>query len=525
MIYYRTIRPFPLSLFLFLSAALVLASCGKAVPREAEPNDSPTKAMEIRSGVPVEGYLGSYNDVDFYKILVAEPSVLDIQLSEVRGVNHSLKLWDGASPEPLKFVDDARKSSPERLCNFSFSKGYLYISVQHGEKDPKIANQENPYYLRVDVRKRKENEEMEPNDTPGAATEVLPGGEMKGFFSPAYNRMNQDREAPLREEDFFRFEVRLPGGNPLLLDMDLTPVPDVDSELHLFSPGMKKIISVNSRGVGAGESARGIGLSESGTWYVMVAARNYASNCDVPYVLTLSTREYDFSQEMEPNDDFATAGDVRGDLVIGRISSSEDRDFFLMKSDGAVKVVRIEAVPEAGLDVAFNVYDGEKNRLFEVNRGASGEREILPNAGGKGDLFVELFSRGNVPPGGASYTLSVSSRVHMPGFELEPNDSKKDSTAVSGDTITGYTSKSDDVDYYLLECRGRVKKRFTVNAVKGASLRVSVTDPLGYALRTVKVMGGTEKSFFEMIDQKGYLIVKSLGENYLEPYVIRMRNE
>jgi len=519
------VRSFPFPLFVVFIAMMALASCAKSVPRETEPNGDAMKAMEIRSGVAVEGFLGSYNDVDFYKIRVAEPSVIDVRLSAVRGINHSLKLWNGSSPEPLKFIDDARKSSPERMCNLSLSGGYLYISVQHGEKDPRIANTENHYLLNVDVRGRKGNEEMEPNDNPDTATETLLGGEVTGFFSPAYNRMSRDRENPLREEDFFRFEVLLPGGKPLLLDLDLTPVPDVDSEVQLFAPGMNKVLTANAQGTGAGESARGIGITVSGTWFVKVTARNYAANCDIPYILSLATREYDYSQEMEPNNDFPAAGIIQGEEIRGRISSPGDRDFFLVKSDGTVRVTRIEAVPGGDLDVAFNVYDAERDRLFEVNRGIGGEREILPNAGSRGDLYVEVLSRGGLPAGGADYTLAVSSRVRMPGFELEPNDSKKQATAVSGDVITGYTTKRDDVDYYLLESRGRVKKRFTVNAVKGSTLKVSVTDPLGYAVRTVKVMGGTEKSFYEMIDQKGYLIVKSLEESYLEPYMIRMRNE
>jgi hypothetical protein len=411
------------------------------------------------------------------------------------------------------------------MCNFQFGGGYLFISVQHGEKDAPTGNRENPYQLRVDLRSVAGGGESEPNDTPETATSVAVVGEVSGHYSPAINRLNKSEKNPGREEDWYSIDFRVQDGKPLLLDLELSPVPDIDSELCVYGPGLREIISVNGLGTGQGEALRGIGITESGIHYVMVAARNGMAACDIPYVLSIKTRDYDFSGEMEPNNDAAQANVIQSDEIAGRISSAGDRDFFLVKSSGDLRIHRVEAVPSPELDIALNVYDASKKRLYEINGAGKGEREIIPNAASNEDIFIEVLSRGAATAEDASYRLQVSSRAHAPGFEVEPNDSRKEATPVEGDSITGYATKKNDIDYYLLEYDGRSRRSFAVNAVKGARLKVSVTDPRGNVVRSVTVNGGAERKFYEMIDRKGYLIIKSLQENYFEPYVINVKPE
>jgi len=349
-------------------------------------------------------------------------------------------------------------------------------------------------------------------------------GEVSGHYSPAVNRLNKSEKNPGREEDWFSLDLRLQDGKPLLLDLELTPVPDIDPELYVFGPGMREILSVNGLGTGQGEALRGIGITESGVHYVMVAARNGLAGCEIPYVLSIKTRDYDFSGEMEPNNDASLANIIQSDEIAGRLSSARDRDFFLVKTS-ELRVLRIEAVPSPELDIALNVYDASKKRLYEINNAGKGEHEIIPNASSREDLFIEVLTRGAAPAEDTSYRLLVSSRSPAPGFEIEPNDTRKDATYVQGDVITGYSTKKNDIDYILLEYGGRARQCFTVNAVKGARLKVSVTDPQGNVVRSVTVNGGAEKKFYEMIDQKGYLVIKSLKENYFEPYVINVKPE
>ncbi len=508
---------FPLLMAAFLC-------CSRPSSREAEPNDTAPAAMELRAGAPVEGFLDRAGDVDFYRIAVPDPSVLDVQLSAVRGINHSLKIWNGATGELLKLVDDARKSSPERMCNFHFGGGYVLVSVQHGEKDAPAGNRDNSYQLKIDLRGAVAGTETEPNDAPEKATPVAVNSEVTGYYSPAYNRLTANEKNPGREEDWFRLDIQLQEGRPLLLDLELSPVPEIDPAMFLYGPGMREILSAGGKGAGQGATLKGTGITEPGTYHIMVAAANGISGCDIPYVLSIKTRDYDFSLEMEPNNDMLQSNVIQSEEVTGKISHAGDRDFFTVKSSGGMRVHRVELIPPPDLDIAFNLYDGSKRRVFEVNTAGKGEREVLPNACSKDDIFIEVLSRG-APGEDAPYRLLVSSRDHVEGYEIEPNDDRKEATRVQGDTVTGHTTRKNDIDYYLLEYAARKKKRFTVNAATGSRLKVSVTDPLGYAVRSVTVTGGAETKFYEMIDRKGYLVVKSMGENYLEPYVITLKDE
>jgi hypothetical protein len=87
-------------------------------------------------------------------------------------------------------------------------------------------------------------------------------------------------------------------------------------------------------------------------------------------------------------------------------------------------------------------------------------------------------------------------------------------------TVSGYTSYPGDKDYFLLAFNSRINERFEVTGVKGGEIKVSVTDPLGYIIRSVDVRGNSKIVFNETIDKKGYLIVESLSEDYDNPYTI-----
>ncbi len=69
--------------------------------------------------------MGSPNDRDFYVIHVKERKIADIQLSGVKGINLAVKIWKGGDdPSLIKWIDDNRKSSPERFANLSVTPGY-----------------------------------------------------------------------------------------------------------------------------------------------------------------------------------------------------------------------------------------------------------------------------------------------------------------------------------------------------------------------------------------------------------------
>ncbi len=509
----------------FVCLVFTCFSCSKTSFVETEPNNNIDTANTISPGKEMRGYLGTADDIDYYKLFISSPSILDIRLSEVRGINHSFTVWDGTGKSKILHVDDTRKSSPERACNIHIAGGYVYISVQHGDKDAHAANLENAYMLKVDIRAINQHEEIEPNNSPRHATPIGLDDEISGYFSPAFNRSGEEKDTIVREEDWFAIDVELPGSLPRLLDIELSPVDEIDSEIRLFSPAMKEIIALNGKGPGKGESVQGIGITEAGRYYLVISSLNFMSNCEKPYTLSLKTRAFDFRSETEPNDIPEQAQLIQSEEINGSFTSRDDRDWYLLKKESTPHIARIEVSGTAEIDIAFNVYDTSLKKLFEVNAATAGQREIVPNIGYNYDILIEILPRSAITTDKVHYTLAITTRPYSEGLEYEPNDTLKTATPITGNTITGYTSKKGDVDYYLLEFPSPTHKKISASAVSGSKLKVSITDPRGHIIRTVMIPGGSEKRIYETLDSKGYLVVKSLSENYSEPYVIRIESK
>jgi hypothetical protein len=96
---------------------------------------------------------------------------------------------------------------------------------------------------------------------------------------------------------------------------------------------------------------------------------------------------------------------------------------------------------------------------------------------------------------------------------------------VTGAEIRGYTSTARDRDYYYLKYERRVRLEAAVKGVRDGIIRVSITDPLGYILRTKTVQGDSLETLSEMIDGGGYLLVETVKASYDNPYEIEVRKK
>ena len=196
---------------------------------EKEPNDSFSTAGEITLDERCLGFMDSPNDRDFYVFQCKQRGIVDIQLSGVKGLNLAFNIWRGdGNPKLIKWVDDTRKSSPERFSNLSVIPGTYYIEIFQSDRDLKKANKENPYELILKGRDAI-SEESEPNDSKEEANTIYPDKEITGYFSPAYNRLNNDAQNLHREEDWYVVDVKLKSNSPQLMDVSLTGVTGIDS--------------------------------------------------------------------------------------------------------------------------------------------------------------------------------------------------------------------------------------------------------------------------------------------------------
>ncbi|MBN1534761.1 MAG: hypothetical protein JXA20_18970 [Spirochaetes bacterium] len=489
---------------------------------EREPNNTMGQAQQAEYDREIRGYLQTGNDSDFYMVETVTDQILNVRVTGVKGINLAIKLWSGGSePRLLKIIDDTRKSSDEVFPNLSMTPGRYYIEVCHGEKDKRVSSTTDHYSLFCTIRARGE-EELEPNDTPEQSTMMIAGTEVSGYYSPSYNRLNEDRDHLHREEDWYSIEVELEPNATILMDCRLSGVQGINSELHLYGPDLAEIVASDSGGKGAGEEIRGVGITRPGRYYLMTTCKNYESNPDMPYTLTVAFRDYDSSRELEPNNEFSSATLLMKDRIAGEINPAGDIDFYSYKSPEEFGIYRIRLESLDDVDYTVGVYGPGRQKLLDINNFGVGGGELYPDIAINGDFSLSVSSRGGMSTRGG-YELSVAQLDNISTMELEPNDIKTDATRVNTNSLTGYISQRSDKDYYLLEYSDRVEAVFDIKGVRGADLKVSVTDPLGYIIKSVQVKGAGGTRMKEIVDKKGYIIVESLTENFEEPYRITLR--
>lgn len=500
----------------------VLLACA-ASNTEHEPNDSFSNANKVMIGRIIKGYMDSPTDRDLYYIRLDEDANLDLRLSGARGVNLLLKIWrmKNNTPQLVKWIDDNRKSSPEQFVNLAASPGEWYFEITQSERDKQIENREDAYEFLI-VEREAVSEEAEPNDTKDDANPITTRAQITGFFSPACNRMNNDREYLHREEDWFVFQVNATPDSPVVVRIDITAVNGVNSILTLRDDDGTIIAQSDSGGDGEPEILRDIGLKKSGRYYIVVASKNYAANHDQPYSLSLTVHSHDPGTESESNDDLYQANLILNNIIAGRINAPADRDFFRYRVDKP-GLFRIELRPMDGLDAFMSIHGDGGAPPLDINYSGAGGREVYPDYYAASDFTIEISGRGQERSKNGEYVLTVTPLSIATAYEREPNDEIAKANPFDTSSMTGYISHKRDKDYFIIVRDGQIKERFDVRGVKGGSMKVSITDPLGYVIKSVDAKGDRKVSFTEMIDKKGYLIVEALSEEFDHPYIINMR--
>jgi len=512
-----------LTLLLITFLIIAAASCKKNIIEEQEPNNSFSSANQIALDMPIEGFIDSIDDKDFYRLLIDRNSILDIRISGIKGVNLSLKIWKGQDqPILLKEIDDNRKSSPERIVNFFTEPDVYYITVLHGDRDRRKANRETPYRLIVSARDMLA-EETEANDDRLYADTIVQGEELTGYFSPAYNRLNLDRDSRYREEDWFAINIDLESDEPLIMDVNISGVQGINSTLYLYGSDGRIITMADSSPMSLPESIKGIGIRESGNYYIMVTSSGYGSNPDEPYYLNVSLSPYDSSMEMEPNNSFAAASEIMNNEITGKINTPDDRDFYRYRSNNIDSVYRIGARSTENIDVKLRIFNKDHHLITEVNNSRKGESEIYPDLSINGDFYVIVSSKLYSSETDDTYSLLIEPLDDIKSIEIEPNNSKSEANTVLDDEIRGFISTGSDKDYYLLQYDRRIKVEFEIKGVKDGEIKLSITDPLGFILKSINVRDDNIMTFTEMVDKKGYLIVESVKESFNDPYEITLR--
>lgn len=504
------------SILIICIAVTILVSCKIQSSEETEPNNTFSSANRIDAGKEYIGILDSESDIDNFIISFDEDQVARIFVSGIKGVNHAIQIWklDSGTPHLLKTIDDNRKSSPEEIANMYFTPGDYILTVNHGTRDAKKGNPDSKYTLRVTTRSPYK-EEKEPNDVRDSANIINNGDTLSGYFSPSRNMLNEDSLFPYREEDWFRTEIVSGEENPVTIDLTITGVNGVDSILAVYNSDMKELALSDNAGAGGAESVTGLGVKESGTYYILVASKSFQFNNMEPYQITLNTSIHDSGSELEPDNSFEDSFKVSGGQVTGKINYAGDQDYYFYDElkEGSVRI-RLQVDPQ--LDGMITLYSSERKKLIEANNGGTGVEEVIPAVPVRSGIYVKT----NSPQQGAAdlrYKLSFEQVTLNSDLETEPNNSIKEANQIN-DSISGFTSFKNDKDYFLVKTGDRTKYRINISSPGSGTIRVSTTDQMGYIIKTKTVSNGNSVSFQELFDKKGYIIVDTVTPDYENSY-------
>ncbi len=493
-----------------------LFACEKKV-EENEPNDLFSQSNPIAPGEPVLGSLESIKDVDNYFYSFRKKGVISLELTGLKGVNHAIKIWKIINKDPRleKIIDDNRKSSPENFVNLSVTPGDYVFSIIHGRKDKKRGNPHSQYKFLMKFADR-EVGELEPNDSSAGACAILPDETMSGFFSPGINFLNKG--GGFREEDWFSFHVDAQS-LPIVFTAQISDVPGIDSVISLYNPEMKELFSFDENPAGKGEHCPEIALPWSGTYYIKVFAKNFMSNGVDSYELRFNLKVPQSGRELESNDVPHAANALsEAGLLGGKISFKGDVDyinpgvetmgFFNIKLRGAARNLKLQIVRNGN---AIETFDKSLNTSVL----------LLPNVKMmKNDLI--LISGDYDISGDNDYEIIIKPLVSSDKLEEENNDVLKKANILAGE-VRGFISHDGDVDYYKIITDGRKKFQITIEGVKEGKISLSTTDPLGYIIKTVDVVGDSSKKITELVNRQGYIIVQGKSPSSERGYYIKLR--
>lgn len=515
-------KSFPKSILLIIFFSFVL-SCKISKNNETEPNNTFADANQIEINKEITGFIESENDTDNYFLDIDEEQILKIELSGIKGVNHSINIFKNeiTKPQLIKVIDDNRKSSSETFANLYVQPGRYILNITHGSRDLKKGNTETAYKLLVTTRSYL-NEEKEPNDNPYSANEITDKSITAGYFSPAQNSLNDDQKNRMKEEDWYKFNINISDNIPALIDLNLSGVNGVDSAITILNSAMEVILTVDSAAAGEGESITDLGIKESGIYYIQISSKNFLFNNDTPYELKLNIKIYDRNSELESNNSFEKANIISDNIVNGRINGSDDQDFYQFIPPFKNKYYKAGCSSVEGLDIVMIIYDNNRNKLFEINNAGAGEAERIPYFMVKNPIYISI-SADALSAVESRYTLDIEKFESSEIIEIEPNNTKI-AANLFNDGITGFINYKNDIDFYLLKYQDRQKVKVSLRGVKDGRIKISTTDQLGFIIKSKEIISDEETSFTEIFDKKGYIIVESVVPNYEFPYLITVED-
>lgn len=269
---------------------------------EIEPNDGEEVATPLALGGTARGKIDPDSDVDFYRVELDRPGVLQVVLTGVDDMDLVLELTDDAG-NTLARSDRGGARTKEGLPNVGLTRGsYMVVVKQLKHKPPrkrgrKRAKEPEPpavvpvYELTAQLIDPGKGGEREPDDDRGTANDLIIGDNATGFVGWS------------GDEDVWKLSVETLSDKNLL-DVELSAIEGVALELSI-ADGLGRPLATRKAPRGAPVSLVGVMpiVPPGGSPYHYLTVRADRSNPETAYTLHASARLAGLDEEIEPNDD------------------------------------------------------------------------------------------------------------------------------------------------------------------------------------------------------------------------------
>lgn len=312
-------------------------------PDDYEPNDSFSTATLIPATGEHTLAIFPRGEADWFRVDIDDPGELTIEATgapqtldlafQVTDADKNVILNWVAAPRPggdvTGFVDLARA-------------GTYYIELRDSYNDQGAIG---PITLKT--RFIRAPDQYEPNDSPGIATDLRPGGEI------AFNML------PRNDVDWFRVTVEEPG--ELAIAVDNGP-ENLDIHFRVMDADQKELLTWVPPYAKGGRTEGTVDLPAPGSYYIEV--RDGANDDRSIRHATLSTVFTPTALSYEPNNTFGNATPVNlAGENLAHILPRGDADWYVVYASGPGRLdLWAEDVPE-NLDVAMRVLDADQRDL------------------------------------------------------------------------------------------------------------------------------------------------------------------
>ena len=162
---------------------------------EAEPNNTPLQATPLPLAREMEALLSPAADVDYFRVDVASPSLINVELSALEGVDLQLSAIvpaNTATQEAERLLlrsNEGKMNEAERLLDVE-CEATCYFKVESvaqkisGKWTKTQENLKTPYKIRAQLQEGLQRREKEPNNAFKQATELALGQNVRGHIYP-----------------------------------------------------------------------------------------------------------------------------------------------------------------------------------------------------------------------------------------------------------------------------------------------------------------------------------------------------